>query len=269
MEFYTPTVEEYQFVRRLEQTSKAVDAVLFQAIRVLSEATQTIVVAEPPHVRSSPVRDLRLLPIDDDSMVLSLTYSGGIRRQSVIRLSQPVYSEILTLLTNYINTQLSDHLSLDELFHRMVTGPLEREIRFYKSLMLEMISEIYSQAQREEKICLSGTSHLLREPEFHTTETAYPILQFLEQEEFVRQLFHRLNRDLHVDRAEMHCLIGYENFYQELRHCSFVAVPYFIDTKALGMIGVLGPTRMDYPKVMGLLQTVAHNLTQTLTRLFS
>lgn len=269
MESYIPTAEESQFIRRLEQTSKAIDAVLFQVIRILSDATQTIAVAEAPHVRSNPVRALRLLPIDEETMVLNLTYEGGIRRQSLIRLSQPIYSEILTLLTNYLNAQLHDHVSLDELFHRIATGPLEREIRYYKSMVLEMVSEIYSQAQREEKIYLSGTSHLLKEPEFHTTETAYPILQFLEQEQFVHQLFHRMNREVHSPKSDVYCLIGYENYYQELKNCSFVATPYFIDTKALGMIGVLGPTRMDYAKVMGLLQTVANNLTHTLTRLFS
>lgn len=269
MESYIPTAEENQFIRRLEQTSKAIDAILVQAIRILSDATQAISVAEAPHVRSHPVRELHMLPIDEESMVLNLTYEGGIRRRSLIRLSQPVYSEILTLLTNYLNAQLQERISLDELFHHIATGPLEREVRYYKSLVLEMVSEIYAQAQREEKIYLSGTSHLLKEPEFHTTEMAYPILQFLEQEHFVHQLFQRMNREGHSPKSDVYCLIGYENFYKELRNCSFVATPYFIETKASGMIGVLGPTRMDYAKVIGLLQTVAHNLTHTLTRLFS
>ncbi|PIQ25883.1 heat-inducible transcription repressor HrcA [bacterium (Candidatus Blackallbacteria) CG17_big_fil_post_rev_8_21_14_2_50_48_46] len=269
MESYVPTLEENQFLRRLEQTSKAVDAILFQAIRILSDATQSIAVAETPHIRSNPVNSVHMLPIDEDSMVLSLTYVGGIRRQSVIRLSQPVYSEVLSMLTNYLNGQLNDNISLNELFHRIATGSLEREILNYKSMVLEMVSEIYAQAQREEKIYLSGTSHLLKEPEFHTTETAYPILQFLEQDQFVHQLFQRLNQEVQTKKSDVYCLIGYENFYQELKNCSFVATPYFIDTKALGMIGILGPTRMDYAKVMGLLQTVANNLTHTLTRFFS
>jgi heat-inducible transcriptional repressor len=269
MESYIPTLEEKQFVRRLEQTSKAIDAVLFQAIRILSDATQAIAVAETPHIRTNPVQTLKLMAVDEESMVLSLTYSGNIRRQSLIRLSQPIYSEILSLLTNYLNEQLHDNVSLDELFHRIVTCPLEREIQYYKSIILDMVSEIYAQTQREEKIYMSGTSHLLKEPEFHTTENAYPILQFLEQDQFVHQLFKRLNGTVQTQRSDVYCLIGYENYYQELKNCSFVATPYFIDTKAIGMIGILGPTRMDYPKVMGLLQTVANNLTQTLTRLFS
>lgn len=269
MEAYLPTLEEQQFVRRLEQTSKAIDAVLAQAIRILSEATQSIAIAEPPHLRQNPLRAIRMTPVDEGSMVLSLMFSNGIRRQSVVPLSQSLYTEILTVLTNYLNAQLNQGISLDALFHRLATVPLEREIQAYKEVLLEMVSEIYAQAQRDEKVYLAGTSHLLREPEFQTMEYAFPILQFLEQEASIHQLFHHCEESHFQKSHHVYCFIGYENTYEELQNCSFVATPYFIDTKASGMIGILGPTRMDYPKVMALLQTVAGNITTTLSQLFS
>lgn len=269
MQAYLPTLEDQQFVRRLEQTSKAIDAILAQSIKILSEATQSIAIAEPPHLRQDPLQAIQMMPIDESSMVLSLVFSNGIRRQSLVRLSQPLYAEILALLTGYLNHQFSQTTSLDSLFHRLATVPLEREIQRYKDLLLEMVSEIYAQAQRDEKVYLSGTSHLLREPEFQSMEHAYPILQFLEQEASIHQLFNHCGES-HLQKSHhVYCFIGNENTYEELQNCSFVATPYFIDTKASGMIGVLGPTRMDYPKVMALLQTVAGNITTTLSQLFS
>lgn len=268
MEAYLPTHEEQQFVRRLGQTSKAIDAILAQAIRILSEATQNIVLAEPPHLRRNPLRTIRLVPVDDQSMVLNLSFTNGMRRQTLMTLSQPVYTEVLALLTNYLNTQLEQGISLDGLFHRLATMPLDREVQKYKDVMLEMVSEIYAQAQRDEKVYMAGTSHLLREPEFQTMEFAFPILQFLEQDQSIHQLFHHCVES-HLQKSHhVYCFIGYENTYAELQNCSFVATPYYIDTKASGMIGVLGPTRMDYPKVMALLQTVAGNITATLSQLF-
>lgn len=269
MEAYLPTTEEQQFVRRLEQTSKAIDAILAQAIRVLSDATQNIVLAEPPHLRKNPLRTIQLHPVNENAMVLNLSFSNGMRRQSLVTMSQDLYPEVLTLLANYLNAQLAQGISLDGLFHKLATMPLEREVQKYKDVMLEMVSEIYAQAQRDEKVYLAGTSHLLREPEFQTMEYAYPILQFLEQDQSIHQLFHHCVES-HLQKSHhVYCFIGYENTYAELRNCSFVATPYFIDTKASGMIGVLGPTRMDYPKVMALLQTVAGNITTTLSQLFS
>lgn len=269
LDSYVPNDEEQQFLRRLEQTSRILDAVLSQATRILSDATDSIAIAETPQLRRNPVQELRIIPVDDVSMVLSLSYRNGIRRQSVIQLSQSIYSDVLTLLTNYFNAQLNRATTLDALFHRMVTAPLEREIQAYKSIIMEMVSEIYAQAHREEKVYMTGTSHLLREPEFQSMEQAFPILSFLEQETVVHQLFHSLTES-HLQKSHnVYCLIGYENAYKELQNCSFIATPYFIDTKASGMIGVLGPTRMDYSKAMALLQSVAGNITRTLTQVFS
>lgn len=268
MDAYLPTSEEQQFVRRLEQTSRAIDAILEQGIRILSEATQTIAVAETPRLRRNIVTELHLIPIDNGSLVLNLFYQTGIRRQSLIRLSQPIYAEVLTLLTRYLNAQLNQNSSLEALFHHMATGPLEREIQKYKSMILEMVAEIYAQAQRDERVYMAGTSHLLREPEFQSMEQAFPILQFLEQEQFVHQLFHACSETRLQKSHHVYCLIGDENTYTELQNCSFVATPYFIDTQVGGMIGVLGPTRMDYSKVMALLQTVAGNITTALSQLY-
>ena len=269
MDTYVPSREEQVFLRRLEQTSRMIEAVLSQSIQILSDATDSIAIAEAPHLRKNPVRELNLIPVDDLSIVLSLTYRNGIRRQSVIQLSQPIYAEVWVLLTNYFNAQLSRSTSLDALFHLMVTAPLEREIQAYKSVLMEMVSEIYAQAKRDEKVYLTGTSHLLREPEFQSMEQAFPILHFLEQHAIVHQLFHSVAETRLQKSHNVYCLIGCENTYKELQNCSFIATPYFIDSRATGMIGVLGPTRMDYSKVMALLQTVASNITRSLTHVFS
>lgn len=269
MSAYVPTQAEMQFIKRLQQTSRAVEAVLSQATRVLAEATQSIAITETPYLRQNPVKELRLIPLGDHSMVLDLEYNSGIRRQSVVNFSQSIYADVLELLTYYLNAQLNQSTSLVGLFHQIATCSLEREIQAYRSIILEMVSEIYAQSQRDEKVYLNGTSHLLREPEFQSMEQAFPILNILEDERFVRQLFDSCQESRPRQAHNVYCLIGDENAYEELHNCSFVAMPYFINTKATGMIGVLGPTRMDYSKVIALLQNVASNMTMTLGRLFS
>lgn len=268
MQAYVPTSEERQFVRRLQQTSRAVEAVLAQAIRILSEATQSIVIAETPRTQTYSVSRIELLLIDPTSVLLNLLYKNGLRRHSVLQLPHVVTAEALTLMTYYLNEQLQRFVSIDVLFHRMVTRPLEREMMIYQQLLLDTISEIYAQIQRDEKVFLSGTSYLLQEPEFQSMEEVFPILSFLEKERVMQELLRSFqNNDLQKSH-NVYCLIGYENSYQELHKCSFIATPYYIDNKASGMIGVLGPTRMNYAKVMALLQSVAGNVTQSLSELF-
>jgi heat-inducible transcriptional repressor len=268
MQAYVPTFEEQQFVRRLQQTSRAVEAVLAQAIRILSEATQSIVIAETPRSQTYSVSRIELILIDHASVVLNLLYKNGLRRHSVLQLPHAVTVEALTLMTQYLNTQLQRFVSIDVLFHRMVTRPLEREVMPYQQLLLDTISEIYAQVQRDEKVFLSGTSYLLQEPEFQSMEEAFPILNFLEEERVIHELLRSCQNNNLQKSHNVYCLIGYENSYQELHKCSFIATPYYIDNKASGMIGVLGPTRMYYAKVMALLQSVAGNVTQSLSELF-
>jgi len=268
MQAYVPTLEEQQFVRRLQQTSRAVEAVLAQAIRILSEATQSIVIAETPRSQTYSVSRIELILIDSTSVVLNLLYKNGLRRHSVLQLPHLVTTEALTLMTQYLNAQLQRFVSIDVLFHRMVTRPLEREVMPYQQLLLDTISEIYAQVQRDEKVFLSGTSYLLQEPEFQSMEEAFPILSFLEEERVIHELLRSCQNNNLQKSHNVYCLIGYENSYQELHKCSFIATPYYIDNKASGMIAVLGPTRMYYAKVMALLQSVAGNVTQSLSELF-
>ncbi|MBF2052574.1 MAG: heat-inducible transcription repressor HrcA [Candidatus Sericytochromatia bacterium] len=266
---YVPSQEELIFIRRLEQTSRAIDAILSQATRILAEATQSVALAETPRLRRNHLQELHFQYLDPFSLVLSLIYRNGLRRQSVLKLSHSIYDGVLDLLSNYLNTQLRTTNSLDELFHRTVTLPLEQEVQKYRAIVMEMVSEIYAQAQRDERVYLTGTSYLLREPEFQSMEQAYPILSFLDQEHFVRQLFHSASHGVQIEGTHhVYCLIGYENTHEELQHCSLVATPYFIEDKASGMIGVLGPTRMDYSKVTAILQTVASNISLTMSKLF-
>lgn len=268
MQVYIPTQEEQQFMRRLQQTSRAVDAVLSQAIRILSEATQSIVIAETPRSQTHSLGRIELLLIDHYSVVLNLLYKNGLRRHSVLQLPQAVNTEVLQVLNRYLNAQIERFASVDVLFHRMVTRPLAREMMPYQQLVLDTISEIYAQVQRDEKVMLSGTTYLLQEPEFQTMEEAFPILNFLEKERVIHELLHSCQNNNLQKSHNVYCLIGYENAYQELHKCSFIATPYYIDNKASGMIGVLGPTRMYYAKVMALLQSVANNVTQSLSELF-
>jgi len=186
----------------------------------------------------------------------------------VLQLPQLVNDEVVFLLNQYLNAQIERFASIDVLFHRLVTRPLEREIMPYQELVLDTISEIYAQVQRDEKVFLSGTSYLLQEPEFQHMEEAFPILNFLEEERVIHELLRSCQNNNLQKSHNVYCFIGYENAYQELHKCSFIATPYYIDNKASGTIGVLGPTRMYYAKVMALLQSVANNVTQSLSELF-
>lgn len=268
---YHPDVEELAFLGRIKQTANAVEAVLSQAVKILSEVSNCIALVEAPTLRANPLKSLHLLSIDDMSVVLTLQYSNGLSQQCVIRLSQPLYAEMLGLLSNYLNAQLKNTL-LEELFHKIVSLPMERELSYYRAIVMDMMGEIYSQVKRDEKIYLTGTAQLLKAPEFHKIEKAYPILSMLERQDPLHDLLRQVLRTNTFKGNELHqvkCLIGYENWFAELQECTFMAAPYFIGDRVGGTIGLIGPTRINYAKSLTLLEAVANNLSLSLTRLFN
>ena len=107
MNEYIPTIDETQFLNRIRQTANALDAILAQTAKILSEISNTIAIVQAPYFRKTPIKAIHMIPIDEYSVVLRVGYTNGIHRESVIRLSQSIYDESVTLLTNYLNAKLT------------------------------------------------------------------------------------------------------------------------------------------------------------------
>ena len=113
--------------------------------------------------------------------------------------------------------------------------------------------------QEEPSVVLEGTSWILEAPEFRDVARTRRLLKGLESKS---ELIGILQRDLWADDVKLH--IGSENRGTSLVDCSIVAAPYRLRGGMVGTIGVLGPTRMDYPRVTGLVQRMGQCLTQLL-----
>jgi len=103
----------------------------------------------------------------------------------------------------------------------------------------------------EERVVLAGTANLTRSP-FDFPLTLRPVLEALEEQVVLLKLLGEVN-----DPAAVHVRIGEENAHEGLRSTSVVSVAYGTGDAPLGGLGVLGPTRMDYPGTMGAVRAVA------------
>src|SRR5699024_6171810 len=110
----------------------------------------------------------------------------------------------------------------------------------------------------EAKLFVGGQSNLLTQPEFQNVHTIYEFLTMLENEEQLIELLQSKNEELTVT-------IGSENEMEAIKHLSLITSPFHIGLGQFGTIALLGPTRMEYKKVMQLL----HQLASELTDIFS
>lgn len=110
-----------------------------------------------------------------------------------------------------------------------------------------------------ERVYLDGTSHIIEQPEFKDIEKLYGILRCLEAKKGILNL---LIKDLNDDRLTIH--IGKENALSDLRECSVVTRGYKVKGKTAGRVGVIGPKRMVYEKVIPTIEILADTLTDIL-----
>ena len=108
-----------------------------------------------------------------------------------------------------------------------------------------------------DKLYLDGTSHIIEQPEFHDLRKLYTLLKCLEQK---RDLLDLLNNDFDTDGLTIH--IGKENFSNSLNDCSIVTKGYKVKGKASGRLGIIGPKRMVYEKVIPTVEFLADTVTK-------
>jgi len=113
-----------------------------------------------------------------------------------------------------------------------------------------------------DKVYLEGTLNILSQPEFRDIERARSLLAILEARDTLMQVLNYASR-----HSGTTVIIGQENPVPALQECSVVSATYRLGDEVIGAIGVLGPTRMDYSKAVGLVQYVADHLSEALMAL--
>lgn len=118
--------------------------------------------------------------------------------------------------------------------------------------------------EEKEKVYLNGTTNILYQPEFESIEKIQSLLETLEH----RYVLVQFLKDA-VDSKQVIIRIGSENKQQEMKDCSFVGSTYNLGGYTTGTLGVIGPTRMDYAKIISTVNCIARNLSKTLESLHS
>lgn len=136
---------------------------------------------------------------------------------------------------------------------------MKKHVINYKEAMA-MLQQTFK-TETSEKIFFGGKTNMLSQPEFHDVQKVKQLLEIFEEKKLVHQLFRSSTSGITVK-------IGQENNVQAIDQCSIITATYTIDGKHLGTVGILGPTRMEYKKVIGILDYMSRGMTTTLTDLY-
>lgn len=236
------------------------DDVLRRSVRLLAQLTRQVAVIQYPTLSQSTVRHLEVLAITPARLMLVLITTNGRVDQRVIDLGDVISEEQVAVIRGMLNSALvGKRLTVASAEVALLPEQVPNELRDVVTRVSTVLIETLVDAP-EERLVLGGTANLTRNAA-DFPGSLRQILEALEEQVVVLKLL-AAARD-HPDTVLVQ--IGRENEAAEMRTTSVVSIGYGSHDKLLGGIGVVGPTRMDYPGTMASVIAVANYVGEILT----
>lgn len=242
----------------LEKADK-LENLLKQAAKVLAVNTNYTTLITGPQYRTKKVKFLQISDVDDLQVLVVIVLEGNVVKNKMISVKEPINKDMVLKLNILLNTFLQG-LDLSEINLALIQK-MKEQAAGYTTVVSDILDAV-SQAVSEEEdveIFTSGATNILKYPELNDTERASNLLYALEEK-------HQLN-ELMASRPEeggeqhgIQVYIGDETPLESMKDCAVVTATYQIEEGIYGKVGIIGPKRMDYDRVVGTLQNLMNQL---------
>jgi heat-inducible transcriptional repressor len=195
------------------------------------------------------------------ALLIAVT-STGLVEHRLFAIPNNTSPEDLQRLSRLLNADLQGRVV--EEIHRAVLQDIYQEVIEQRELfnrVIELLKQVLA-LESSKKVYLDGVFNILAQPEFKDLERVKQFLAFLEQEEALLGVF------ASTPEKGLSIKIGQENKQQGIDRCSVVTINYAVEGKVAGKLGLLGPTRMQYSRVISVLNCIADTLSQSLQQFY-
>lgn len=238
------------FSGRVHQMEEVID----HAARVLSSLTQYTAVVLSPKGREPTLRTIQLVPVSSGSALVVIVTDQGVIRDSMIRISPDMDSDTLYAISRTLTEELRG-MTLTEACG--VLPDLIRRMEGNDEVLLSLYGYLSEGSRRPgiPHVAIGGTSNMLNYPEYSDVDKARNFLSLMETRDKLADII-RGNGEMAFTVR-----IGPETGVPEMTDCSIVTATYSTSGGQQGTIGVIGPTRMRYSRVISILNMMGHQLT--------
>ncbi len=238
-----------------------------QTASFLSNLTQYTAVVLGPQVYDTTLKSLQLVPLNDRTAVVLVVTSTGQVHNRTVAVPEGLAIKDFERMFKVLDKKLSGipvyrmrSRALEE-----ITLELARHMNDFEEAMRVLDQALSWMGEDSEgKLYVGGTTNMLLQPEFQNVQKAKTVLAWLEHHQDVMDV---LRED--SSGARLQVRIGGENDVLTLRDCSLVTATYHVGGKPIGVVGILGPTRMDYARVIPLLDRISLGMTELFTKFYT
>ena len=252
------TIQETERINQaLNLKMEELDRVIDRAGKVLSQISDYPVFTAAATVERVTVKRFDLLMVEDNAFIAVVMTDNSVVKNKLVRMPDRLSDTQLQLLSAVLNSSFVglSREEMEETLDKMETRTAPAAFELI-SLVVDFAVEVLAE-QTQHKVHTAGITHLLEHPEYHSLDKAKPLMTYLSEETETSKLPMTLDKG-----KNMNILIGPENVNDALKDTSVVMASYDIGDNMKGVIGVVGPTRMDYAKVTARLSYFADSLTR-------
>lgn len=251
-ELHEVRAEMFEKVDRLETMLKSL-------VKSLALDTNYAAMISGPAFHKNKIKYLQVSRVDEHKLLLVIMVEGNIVKTTMVNITEEMDFDAVLSLNLLLNNLLSG-LSLEEITEQLCTELLQQTpYQLDCRQILQAILNTLSLENNDLQIYTSGATNIFKYPELSESDKASKLISAFEQKDELVELIH----DVSEGEAEpIQVYIGEETPIQTMRDCSIVTANYELGNGLKGTIGVIGPKRMDYEKVLGTLRQLMLQLDQ-------
>lgn len=237
------------------------EKIVQKSAKILSELTNYTAIALGPKVNDNKLRKIQIVPLSKETAIAIIVTDTGHVENKMFSLPPSFDVNELEKMANILNDRLAGVplVELKDKIYKEVIVLLRQHVQNYDTIVTSLSETL--NLSMPEKLFFGGKTNMLSQPEFHDIDKVKTLLSVIEQEEGIYDLIKH-------NPAGIHVKIGRENNNTALEDCSLITATYSVGSEQVGTIAVLGPTRMEYSRVISLLDYFTNDLTDLLTKLY-
>jgi heat-inducible transcriptional repressor len=262
---HLPAVEQLMIRHQFGQVQHASEQWFRLAATTLAAANRTAGLATQAKPRAAHVRRLDLVSISDRLASLIIVFREGALRQVLVTLAEPVEQEDLTRAAVILDGLMAGRTAVDAeraLARIDGDGPIGTLVRRVGERVIAAVRDYDSTGIEE--VFSDGLLHVMEAPEFERSAKLRRVFAALENRAYLGELLDKV-----AGTGTVQVFIGAENAPEEMRDVSLVLAPYGEPGRAVGVVGVLGPTRMGYAQAIGTVRFVSTLMNELVQHIYA
>ncbi len=257
-----PAAAEREHIEKVAQEAPGLGSLLESTARALHTLSHHAGVVTTPRPLADPVRQLDFVKLRENRVLVIFISEAGLVTNKLMQLERAPAAGELEQAANYLNEKLREG-SLDTLRERIL-GEMRADQSALQHLVAKALSlaeqSFGAQAPLQGELLMDGEASFLDAPEFADVQKARALLRAFGEKDRILRVLDRVLR-----AREVQIFIGAESELASVPDVSVVAAPYGRGNQVLGTLAVIGPTRMNYARVIPLVDLTAREITRALS----